>query len=231
MSRYTLVYCFSKKLAFSEERYTTSLNLLKKSVQLSSKLYPVKVYTDDITAEDLSLLDVDVINLGILDLIFVDDFKVHLLGLLEENELFVDSDVLIHRELTLDFTKDLIFDFIDSPNSFWYNESFEKLNTTSIKSHLDSIGKVNIVPNLGFLKITNSTLLREYKKQYLKLRSLLLAEAIEIKPVGQFSMVLGQYLLGIVLNQDNYSYFSIGTHNDDSTYKHLSGPVKFQKKQ
>ncbi len=229
MSNVKLVYCFSKKLSFSDEQYSTSLNLLKKSVELSSKHYPVKIYTDKYTIEDIYSLNVEIITLENLDLIFVDDFKLYIQDLLLDNELFIDSDVLVYKEISLDFSKDLIFDFIDSPNSPWYIEGFNKLDNTNIKNILNEIGTPEIVPNLGFLKITDKSLLDIYKNYYYQFRSYLLKEAINIKPVSQFSMILGQYLLGAVLSTKNYSYISIHRTNDRGNYRHLSGPSKFRK--
>lgn len=231
MSSIRLVYCFSKNLSFSEEQYILSLNLLKESVSLSSRLYDVVLYTDHDTIGDLDALEIPVINLGRLDLVFIDDFKVYILDKLDNRDLFVDSDVLIYNKLTFSPDVDLIFDFRDNPQNYWYLESLNKLKGTTIKSQINEISEVPFVPNLGFLKINSNELLTEYKIQYYSLRESIIKQAANKEPIGQFSMILGQYLLGAVLNKGKFSYFNISSENDSSVYRHLSGPAKFRKQQ
>ena len=213
-SKIKLVYCFSRVLSQTEEQYTISLSLLKKSIELSSKIYAVKIYTDEITFEDLKDLNVETKILKDLDLIFTDDFKVLVLDLLNTNEIFIDSDVLIYSELTIDSTKDIVFDFVDKPSNYWYRDPFNNLRSTAIEDKIHRIGKPSIVPNLGFLKFNNQELLFSYKIQYSNIRKLLLEQAKHITPIHQFSIILGQYVLGAVLELGKYSYFDMRSNNE-----------------
>lgn len=228
MSKPKFVYCFSKTLASSEERYRISLELFKNSVKLLTELYTAKVYTDNSTVEDLSDIGIPVVNLGDPNFVFVDDFKLHCLKLLEKDEILIDTDVLIFNEVKLELTADLLFDFKDDPSKWWYRDSFSLLEDISIKEQFDDISIPTFVPNIGFLKINNSDLLDEYLSYYSMFRQKIIDKIGLDKTIGQFSMILGQYLLGSIIENKKYSYYCTKENNRSAEYLHLSGSRKYR---
>ena len=76
-------------------------------------------------------------------------------------------------------------------------------------------------------KINNSKLLTDYINSYNYYKRELLEKVKFSFP--KFSILLGQYLLGILLHEGNYSYYSFRTNNTGSIYIHLGGPQKYAK--
>lgn len=231
MNNIEFVYCFSKQLAVSEERYAISLNLFRESVSLLSQHYKCKIYTDRETYNDIADFNVPVDILNDITLIFVDDFKVHCLGLLKDNQILIDIDVLVYGKLNLDTTRDLLFDFRDNPKSEWYDRTFYQLSKFELKKSIHKISRPDFVPNIGFLKFNNKALLREYTTLYKKYGDIIKKDKNTLVHRLDASLILGQYLLGALLKQGNYSYFTVANNNTSKEYVHLSGKVKFIKQQ
>jgi|TARA_R100000081_G_scaffold87495_1_gene58067 hypothetical protein len=226
MSKIKFVYCFSKNLAVNEEQYTISLTLLTQSVKLLNKHSNCRIVTDDSTYNDLKELSNDIEVIDSSNFRFLDDFKLSLIKDLKDNEILVDPDILMFKKPMVDSDVDLIFDYKDSPRKYWYEEDIRKIEGTLLYDKIKSIKKLPFVPNIGFLKINNKTLLTDYIEQYEYYRKDII-ERFD-NPFLSFSILLGQYLLGILLYEGNYSYLSIRSANTADVYEHLGGPQKFK---
>ena len=91
---------------------------------------------------------------------------------------------------------------------------------------IKSVKKLPFVPNIGLLKINNKKLLTDYIEQYSYYRKDILNKFDNT--FLSFSILLGQYLLGMLLYEGNYSYLSIRSVNTPDVYEHLGGPQKFK---
>lgn len=227
MSKITYVYCFSKNLAVDEEQYNINLFLLKESIKLLKKHYSYRIVTDKDTYLDLvglcnilQVVDTSSFN-------FLDDFKISMLSKLEENEILVDPDIFVYKEIKFNTDTDIIFEFKDKPNRYWYQDDIKDIKGTLLYEKIMSIENIPFVPNIGFLKISNPTLLSNYKKLYEYYKKDLF-EKLDFN-FPRFSILLGQYLLGILLYEGNYSYIDIKSANTGKVYEHLSGPNKYRK--
>jgi len=226
MSKITYVYCFSKNLAVNEEQYAISLTLLKQSIKLVSKHSNYRLVTDDSTYKDLKNLSNDITMIDSSDFKFLDDFKLSLLKDLKFNEMLVDPDILMFKKPMVDSNTDLIFDYKDSPRKYWYEEDIRAVEGTLLYDKIKSVKKLPFVPNIGFLKINNKKLLTDYIEQYSYYRKDILNKFDNT--FLSFSILLGQYLLGMLLYEGNYSYLSIRSVNTPDVYEHLGGPQKFK---
>ena len=226
MSKITYVYCFSKNLAVNEEQYAISLTLLKQSIKLASKHSNYRLVTDDSTYKDLKNLSNDITMIDSSDFKFLDDFKISLLKDLKFNEMLVDPDILMFKKPMVDSNTDLIFDYKDSPRKYWYEEDIRNVKGTLLYDKIKSVEKLPFVPNIGFLKINNKKLLTEYIQQYEYYRKDIINKFDNT--FLSFSILLGQYLLGMLLYEGNYSYLSIRSVNTPDVYEHLGGPQKFK---
>jgi len=226
MSKITYVYCFSKNLAVNEEQYAISLTLLKQSIKLVSKHSNYRLVTDDSTYKDLKNLSNDITMIDSSDFKFLDDFKLSLLKDLKFNEMLVDPDILMFKKPMVDSNTDLIFDYKDSPRKYWYEEDIRAVEGMLLYDKIKSVKKLPFVPNIGFLKINNKKLLTDYIEQYSYYRKDILNKFDNT--FLSFSILLGQYLLGMLLYEGNYSYLSIRSVNTPDVYEHLGGPQKFK---
>jgi hypothetical protein len=226
MSKITYVYCFSKNLAVNEEQYAISLTLLKQSIKLVSKHSNYRLVTDDSTYKDLKNLSNDITMIDSSNFKFLDDFKLSLLKDLKFNEMLVDPDILMFKKPMVDSNTDLIFDYKDSPRKYWYEEDIRAVEGMLLYDKIKSVKKLPFVPNIGFLKINNKKLLTDYIEQYSYYRKDILNKFDNT--FLSFSILLGQYLLGMLLYEGNYSYLSIRSVNTPDVYEHLGGPQKFK---
>jgi len=227
MNKLSFVYCFSKTLAVTEEQYTVSLELFESATRLLSKFYKFRIVTDKVTFNDLKHLtgDIQIVDVG--NFTFLDDFKISVLETLQPNEILIDPDILIHRQPVIENNADLIFDYEDSPTQDWYINGLQELKGTLLYDRIKQSKDLPFIPNIGFLRINNPTLLSEYTKLY-KLFSEDIINKVKFT-FPNFSIFLGQYLLGILLYEGNYSYFSLRNVNTGRVYVHLGGSQKYEK--
>lgn len=227
MSKLSFVYCFSKNLAVTEEQYTVSLELLESSTKLLGQFFKFKIVTDTDTVEDLNHLTKDIEIVDTKKFIFLDDFKISLLDTLLPDEILVDPDIIMNRRPIIENNKDIIFDYKDSPLQKWYTQEIDKLKGTLLYDRIKQAKDIPFIPNIGFLRINNITLLSEYIKMY-KIYSKDIIDKIQVS-FPKFSIFLGQYLLGILLYEGNYSYFNLRSVNSGKVYIHLGGEQKYEK--
>tara|TARA_B110000285_G_C14861231_1_gene484682 strand:+ start:74 stop:781 length:708 start_codon:yes stop_codon:yes gene_type:complete len=227
MSKLSFVYCFSKNLAVTEEQYTVSLELLESSTKLLGEFFKFKIVTDSDTVADLNHLTKDIEIVDTKKFVFLDDFKISLLETLLPDEILVDPDILMKRKPIIENNKDIIFDYEDSPQQKWYIQEIEELKGTLLYDRIKQAKNIPFIPNIGFLRINNTALLSEYIKMY-KVYSKDILDKIQVS-FPKFSILLGQYLLGILLYEGNYSYFNLRRVNSGKVYIHLGGEQKYRK--
>ena len=226
MSKKSFVYCFSKKLAANEEQYAINLMLLEKSINHLKQFYSYRLITDQQTLEDVKSLSDNIEITSSDDYIFLEDIKTSLVGSLGENELIIDPDLFVYKELDIPTGYDILFDHKDSPKRSWYTDYVEKLKGTLLYDKIKSAGKLKFVPNIGFFSINNPDLRSNFLEQYRYFRDDIIKNKKE--DPNQFNLLLGQYLLGIVLSEGNYSYLNIRSKNSGDVYVHLAGPNKYK---
>ena len=226
MSKKSFVYCFSKKLAANEEQYAINLMLLEKSINYLKQFYSYRLITDQQTLEDVKSLSDNIEITSSDDYIFLEDIKTSLVGSLSKNELIIDPDLFVYKELDIPTGYDILFDHKDSPKRSWYTDYVEKLKGTLLYDKIKSAGKLKFIPNIGFFSINNPDLRSNFLEQYRYFRDDIIKNKKE--DPNQFNLLLGQYLLGIVLSEGNYSYLNIRSKNSGDVYVHLAGPNKYK---
>jgi hypothetical protein len=202
------------------ERYQT---MISKAVNCAKEHHKVNFYTD---AETLPYLDIEGVDIKLIDtngFYFVDDFKIHLLSIISDEEVLVDTDLFLFKELKLEDAKDVYVDFMDSSKQKWYTEYLNWFIDNGINELIPEFGNdIIIVPNIGILKIQNTQLKEEYREMYYKIREWVLYKDTTI--TKGVSIILGQYLLGLLVQKYKVGY----CYSSKNHYVHLSGPSKFK---
>jgi len=201
------------------ERYQT---MISKAVNCAKEHHKVNFYTDTETLPYLNISGVDIKLINTTDFYFVDDFKIHLLSVISNDEILVDTDLFLFRELKLEDGVDMCADFMDSSKQSWYIEYLNWFIDNGIREILPEFGNDIVVPNIGILKIQNDYLKNEYTELYYKIREWVLLKDNSI--TKGVSIILGQYLLGMISKQYKINY----CYNSKNHYVHLSGPSKFK---
>jgi len=227
MSKVKFVYCFIKKLSTNMEQYTINLQLLEKSIKDLSKHYPYRLITDLETLDDVKSLTnkIEIVNSD--SFIFLDDFKISLIEKLNPDEVIIDPDLFVFNKLDIDLSKAMVFEHKDKPYHSWYKDHIEELKGTLLYDRIKTAGKLPFVPNIGFFKMSDKKLRAEFLKTYRLYRDDLCNKVTENR--NRFNLLLGQYLMGIVLYEGNYSYFYTRGTNTVKVYSHLAGPDKYKK--
>jgi hypothetical protein len=229
MNNPSFVYCFSKKLAVNEEHYVIILELLSEAIGLLKRFFSYRIVTDEVTYEDLKNLSTNIQIVNSDNFVLFDDFKIKLIKNLKVNEVLIDPDILMKMKPKYDLNADLIFDYKEVKENLlkWYGEIIEETKGTLIYDRIKTAPDLTFIPNIGILKINHPKLLLDYTETYTLYRKDLLSK---IK-TNQFkySVLLGQYLLGILLYEGNYSYFDLRSVNTGRVYVHLAGQQKYIK--
>lgn len=218
-------FSFTTKLLFNTSNTKTYLELLNKSIKFAKRYHKVKLYTDDVTLPIVSNIDVDIVLVDTTGFRFIDDFKVYLLSHISDDEVLVDVDLFLYKPLYLKDGCDIWVDFKDNSSNGWYKDYVKYCVDNGICNILpDFIQSSMSIPNIGILKIGNPNLKLDYIHSYNKIRDWFFT--LDDEPDIGLSIILGQYLLGLLLKDGKYkvSY----CHRNSNDYIHLSGPVKFK---
>lgn len=217
-------FCFTTKVINSMDNLDIYQNIITKAITFAKKYHKVNFYTD---AETLSYLNISDVNIKLIDtndFYFIDDFKIHLLSIISDEEVLIDTDLFLFNKLKLEDGHDIYVDFKDSSKNKWYTEYLNWCIDNGISEIVPEFGNVKIKPpNIGILKITNKELKSEYIELYNSVKKWILTKDKNINK--GISIILGQYLLGIILQHKYKVYHCSGKHK----YTHLSGPIKFNK--
>lgn len=222
LSDWKLVYCLSKRLAKTEDIWKTTLEYFKKSVEINGKFHKLKLYTDEYTKNELDL-GIETKILEVEDLSFLDNYKIQILPLLEKNEILIDPDVFLLKELTINEDCDIIVDREDSSNNKWYDIEFSMASDYKF-SKLMKFKKNVFIPNIGVLKFFNKKLEQKYIDSYNKIKTI--AKEENLPPFPRFSILLGQVNLENIISQDTYSV-EYCARNKNNEYLHIAGDEKF----
>ena len=218
-------FCFTIKIINSMDDLEIYQKMISKSIECAKIYHKVKLYTD---AETLKYLEINNIEIELIDtsnFYFVDDFKVHLLSIISDDEILIDTDLFLFRELKIEKGFDAYFDFMDNSKKFWYTEYLKWFIDNGIREMIPTFGMQDIsVPNIGIIKIDNKELKKEYIELYNKIKKWVLS--IDSNITRGVSIILGQYLLALLLCDKKYkvSY----CYRKNNHYSHLSGPLKFE---
>lgn len=198
-------------------------NMISKSIDFAKKYHKVNFYTDIETLPYLNITDVDIKLVDTNDFYFIDDFKIYLLSVISDDEILVDTDLFLIKQLKLEEGYDIYVDFKDDSKNKWYVEYLNWCINQGIKNIIPEFGALSLQPpNIGILKIANKQLKYEYIQLYNVVKKWILNKDKNINK--GISIILGQYLLSIVLQKDYKVYYCCNNHK----YIHLSGPIKFE---
>jgi hypothetical protein len=227
MSKWNLVYCLTKRLSQSEENFETILYCLNKSIELALRFHTIKIITDNETIDYIKNLNVEIELFHFGHLRFLDDIKISVLPHLKENEILIDPDVFVYRELKINKDCDL---FADRPEHIikdnWYKVDYELSKKFRFSKFIRLESKTYNVCNIGIIKFFNNELLTKYIEKYNFVKSIALEEENILEKFPTFSILLGQLLLQNVIDDGDYKikYARLNAYNE---YYHLAGEQKY----
>jgi hypothetical protein len=225
-SNWKLVYCFSKKLAVSTERFNSALSCLKNSIETNSKFHELKIYTDKDTYKFLENFTDDIEIIEYNDFSFLDDIKIQTLPLLKENEILIDIDIFLGNSLKINLLTDVVLDRPSYVTESYYRTEIERSLQYEFSKLLNYNPKKNEIGNIGIMKFVNKELEKKYINFYTKIKENILNQNKELPPFPAFSVLIGQIGLKNVIDDNNYtiSYAS----KLDNNYFHLAGSTKYK---
>lgn len=228
MRKLKLVYCFSKTLSENQSRLDVVLYCLKRSIEINSRFHDLKLYTDYLTLDELSHLDIQKEVVDFTPLKFTDDIKIQTLPLLKENEILIDIDVFLKKELVIDSNCDVIGEHPEYLSSKWYIRDYTKASNYNFGKHIRYSSISGGVINIGILKFFNKELQSQYFEKYNYVRDLALKQEHLIpESLLNFSILLGQLLLQNIIDEYKYKVkFACNIHQNN--YLHLAGKFKFE---
>lgn len=203
--------------------------LLAKFYETNKIFHEIELVTDEQSHKLLSFVEFDNVRYVETESFnFVDDFKIHLLQTLKQDEIIIDYDIFLKKPLTVSNNYDLIIErYEEDFAEKIYKDLISKSEITFNKQYFLNIENLNNVPNIGVLRINNDNLLKEYTALYT-------AMSVEFKnnataqgyAYNQYSVLFGQLLLRKILNDSRYSTFCAKEFSKNN-YIHLNGENKF----
>ena len=225
-SEWNLVYCFSKKLAVSTERFNLALSCLENSIENNSEFHKLKIHTDKDTFKFVNNFTDDIKIIEYNDFLFLDDIKIQTLPLLKENEILIDIDIFLGEPLKINLLSDVILDRPSYITENYYKTEIEKSLNYKFSELLNYNPKENKIGNIGIMKFFNKELEKKYIDFYNKLRKTALKDKNTLPPFPAFSILLGQIGLKNIIDDNNYSISY--TSKLDNNYFHLAGDEKYK---
>lgn len=217
-------FCFTIKILNNQSDLNFYVEMIEKAIECAKQYHRVKFYTDEETIDLVSIKDVEIQIVNTSNFYFVDDFKVYLLDIVQEDEVIIDTDLFLFSPLYLEDGNDLYVDFKDHSGKDWYIEHLDWFVNNGIRELIPNFNdKIIPVPNIGILKFKNQELQKRYSEIYYTIRKWVLSKDENIN--RGVSIILGQYLLGLIMSNYKIKY----CHKNKNHYIHLSGPNKFEK--
>lgn len=226
MQNWRLVYCFSKLLSDNEHNFERILYSLRRSIEYNSKFHKLKIFTDKHTIDYLLHLDVEVVLNDYSHFRFLDDIKIQTLPLLEDNDILIDPDIFLFRELNLDTSCDLMLERPEKFLSSWYKEDYDDAKSYKFSKLIDYSSKTGQVGNIGIIKFFNKEFEKKYIDHYNTIKGVAEQEKETLPAFPKFSVLLGQLALQNLTDNLGYKVvYCKGYSNND--YIHLSGVRKY----
>jgi len=217
-------FCFTIKILNKKSDLNLYVQMIEKSIECAKQYHKVKFYTDEETITHISIKDVEIQMVNTDNFYFVDDFKVYLLDIVEDDEVILDTDLFLFSPLYLEGGCDLYVDFKDHSGKDWYIEYLDWFISNGITELIPNFNNEVIpVPNIGILKFKNKELQKKYTETYYIIKKWVLSKDKNID--RGISIILGQYLLALLMSNYKVKY----CHKNKNHYIHLSGPQKFEK--
>ena len=214
-----LIYGFVNSFfSTNDDMVNQILLIFNKSIESAQRFHELSIYTDLRTKPLLSTKVEHTIVDG--SYTFLDDLKIELLNSVPYTQ--IDPDIILYNKLNIDTTYDASFDFKQPIHNTFTRKLVNNTINCGIESIFPNFSSVNFMPNIGILRIGNQKLIDEYTTMYNKLKLFLLNNNL-IKI--DYSIILGQYLLGYILMNSNYNVEFVRFKKNE--YIHLSGPQKF----
>jgi hypothetical protein len=226
MNNWKLVYCFSKMLSDDDKNFNIILYSLTKSIKFNSKFHQIKIYTDKFTYKFIKHLNVDIQIYDYKSFRFIDDIKIQTLPLLSDNEILIDPDVFLYKELIIDSNCDILLERPEKINSTWYLEDFSEAASFKFRNFIKLESKSGEVGNIGIIKFFNLKAQKEYINLYNKIRDEALLENDKLPPFPKFSFLLGQLGLQNLIDDNDY-ILKYSKQIKENDYIHISGYRKY----
>jgi len=199
--------------------------LVYKSIETAKQYHKVVLYTDE---ESLSHFEDVTVEKRIVDttgFLFMDDLKIHLLTIIGENEILIDTDLFLHKPLELPNGYDLYLDYKDPTTEWHYDVPYNYFVSKGIRNAFPNIFDeiIHHSGNIGILYFTNKTFKEKYIELYYKLREWIIGLDNWYEHTAVF---LGQYLLGVVWYESDYKVCPL--KETDNDYTHYASYLKFE---
>jgi hypothetical protein len=199
--------------------------MLYKSIKTAKQHHKVILYTDSESLPHFEHISVEKRIVDTNGFLFMDDLKIHLLSMISEDEILIDTDLFLHKQLELPNGYDLYLDYQDPTTEWHYNVPYDYFVSKGIREAFP-LQFDEIIPNsgnIGILYFTNKEFRKKYIDLYWRVREWVLGLDEWYEHTAVF---LGQYLLGVVLHSSNYKVCPLKeTHND---YTHYASYLKFE---
>jgi hypothetical protein len=202
------------------------MKMLYKSIYAAKEHHKVILYTDELTLPHLHHINVEKRIVDTTEFYFMDDFKIYLLDNISDEEVLVDTDLFLWNPLSMPDGYDLYVDHRENARKWWYTDHYQYFIDGGITNIVPTFNKEVIhAPNIGIFKFKNE----ELKRSYIELYNVVRKWALD-KPVRYpgASVILGQYLLGILLTDKKYKVCYLNKV-DSNYYTHYAGKTKFKK--
>jgi hypothetical protein len=227
MNNWKLVYCFSKLLSYDDNNFNIILYSLSKSIEFNSKFHQIKIYTDKFTYDFIKHLNVDIEIYDYTHFRFIDDIKIQTLSLLDDNEILIDPDVFLYKELIIDKNCDVFLERPEKITDPWYREDYDISLKFKFSKMIEFNSKSGDVGNIGIIKFFNIDFMNQYITQYDKIKELAEEELDKLSPFPRFSILLGQLGLQNLVDKKNYTVV-YAKFTKGNKYIHLAGEQKYK---
>ena len=219
-----LAYCFTIRI-MREGRLEFYKKLLEKSIYSGMRFHSVTLYTDKETLPHLNHIQCKKVLVDTDEFYYLDDFKIHLLSVLDNDVVLVDTDVIFWHKLNLPDGYDMYADRTEdtfNENYSWNYQHF--LDRGVLDIYPQFLPAPPLAPNIGILYFNNQKLKSDYIQLYHMVRKWLVGGE---RRYNGSSIILGQYLLATLIQSGGYNvYYLFNTpHN---LYDHHCGEQKFK---
>jgi len=212
---------------YLEQVQDRSRFLLDLFMKTTGKIYDFTLYTDDESYEYLGRpKNVKTKYFPTDEYDFIDDFKVELLHILPPDTYITDFDLYLKEPLVIDNSYDVYIErYEEEANWEVYQKEIDSIKFDEIRNFLNSIDALKTIPNIGFFRMNNARLRKEYSELYWEYkRKFINLCRKDNHEYRHYSALFSQHILNYVLSLKDYKVYQC----DQNNCTHLNGSYKYR---
>ena len=147
---------------------------------------------DTFTFEFVKDIDIEIEIIDYTPFRFLDDIKIQTLPLLNKDEILIDPDIFLYKEIRIDSDCDIFLERPEKITARWYIRDYNESLPFKFSKMINFESKSGDVGNIGIIKFYNMEFMNEYISHYNLIKKTAEEEITKLPQFPSLSILIGQ---------------------------------------